>query len=145
MFGVGVVGTGVIQLLQENQQLIEKRIGTPVRIAHAVVSSPEKQRNVDLSEIQLSNNPNDIIENPEIDIVLELIGGTGFAEEIILKSLKAGKSVITANKAVLAEKTQQIFSMAYDSPGYFGFEASVGTGIPIIRTLREGYASDTIH
>ena len=145
MFGVGVVGSGVIQLLNENKDLIEKRIGKPICISHAVVSNLAKQRDVDLSGIQISTNPDDIIQNVDIDIVLELIGGTQFAEEVILISLKAGKSVITANKAVLAEKSEQIFSTAYDSPGYFGFEASVGTGIPIIRTLREGYSSDTIH
>ncbi len=92
----------------------------------------------------MSTNPDHILDDPDIDIVLELIGGLFVPETIILKALKTGKSVVTANKALLAEKGGILFPAAHEAQGCFGFETSVGTAIPIIRTLREGFAGDEI-
>lgn len=144
IFGLGNVGIGVVRLLHKNRSIIEKRVGKPVRIVKAVVSDPSKDRGMNLSEIRISKNPGDILDDPGIDIVLELVGGLDAAEHIILEALKKGKSVITANKALLAEKGRVIFPAAHDAAGCFGFESSVGTAIPIIRALKEGFAGDDI-
>ena len=144
MFGLGNVGIGVVELLSKKRAMIEKRVGKRVQITKAVVSNLSKKRDVDLSGILVSDDPDHILADPDIDIVLELIGGLSTAEIIILKSLKQGKSVVTANKALLAERGGVIFPAAHDARGCFGFETSVGTSVPIIRTLREGFAGDEI-
>jgi len=144
MFGMGNVGSGVVELFSKNRSIIEKRVGCPIQITKAVVSNLKKERDVDLSGIQMSTDPKTILDDPKIDIVLELIGGLDTARDIILNALKSGKSVVTANKALLAEHGGIIFPAAHDAQGCFGFETSVGTAIPIIRTLREGFAGDEI-
>ena len=144
IFGVGTVGAGVIELLSENRTVIEKRAGKPVKAVKAVVADIGKKRAVDMSQIELSDRPESILDDPEIDIVVELIGGLDLSETIILDALEKGKSVVTANKALLAEKSMSIFPAAYRANGCFGFEASVGAGIPVIRTLREGFSGDRI-
>jgi len=145
IFGLGNVGTGFVQLLAKNRSIIEKRVGKPVRITKAVVSNISKDRDIDTSGIKISADPGHILNDPDIDIVLELVGGLDAAETIILEALKKGKSVVTANKALLAEKGRTIFQAAFNAKGCFGFECSVGTAIPIIRTLREGFAGDEIY
>jgi len=144
MFGMGNVGTGVVRLLAENRAIIENRIGKPVRITKAVVSNLSKDRGVDVSDILISTDFGHILNDPDIDIVLELVGGLDAAETIILEALKKGKSVVTANKALLAEKGRILFGAAHDAAGCFGFETSVGTAIPIVRALREGFAGDDV-
>lgn len=144
MFGMGNVGTGVLRLLSEKRSMIEERVGRPVKITKAVVSDLTKERGVDLSGISMGSDPGDILNDPEIHVVLELMGGLDAAESIILNALAKGKSVVTANKALLAERGQVIFPAAHDSAGCFGFESSVGTAIPIVRTLRQGFAGDEI-
>lgn len=144
IFGLGTVGTGVVELMQQNQELIAKRVGKPVQITKIVVANPHKPRKVDVSAFELSADPASILHDPQIDIVVELMGGLGLAETVILEALQSGKSVVTANKALLAEKARSIFPVAYRASGYFGFEASVGAGIPIIRALREGFSGDEI-
>ncbi len=144
MFGMGHVGTALFRLLKENRSLIDNRIGMPIRISKVVVSDLSKNRGVDVSGLNMGTDPDLILEDPEIDVVVELIGGVTLAESIIRRALDKGKSVVTANKALLAEKGAVIFPAAYRNQGYFGFEASVGAAIPIIRTFREGYAGDEI-
>lgn len=144
VFGLGNVGMGLVRLLEKNRSDIEKRVGLPVRIVSAVVANPKKDRGMDLSEIIVGSDPGLILDDPDIDIVLELVGGLTAAADIILAALKKGKSVITANKALLAEKGGIIFPAAHDAKGCFGFESSVATAVPIIRTLRESFAGDHI-
>jgi len=144
LFGLGTVGKGVVNQLNDNGSLIKKRLGREIRITRAVTANPDKERGIDLKNIQISNKINDIINDPEIDIVVELIGGIDLAKSIILQSLKKGKSVVTANKALLAECAEEIFNAAYTSKGLFGYEASVAGGIPIIRNIRESYSGDKI-
>ncbi|MCP4553701.1 MAG: homoserine dehydrogenase [Bacteroidetes bacterium] len=144
IFGLGNVGIGIVQMLSKNQAMIDSKVGKSVRIKRAVVQNITKDRGEDLSNIQLSNNPDDILNDPEIDIVIEVIGGLDIAEKLILKALKKGKSVVTANKALLGERGTVIFPAANNAVGCFGFESSVGTAIPIIQTLQKSFAGDEI-
>ncbi len=144
IFGLGTVGKGVLELLLENRTLIEKKTGVEFNISKAVTANPNKDRGLDLSKIPVTKNPDDILMDPEIDVVLELIGGTVEAKEIVLTALKSGKSVITANKALLAEYTEEIFDSAYRSEGLLGFEASVAGGIPIIRDMKSSLCGEKI-
>lgn len=144
IFGLGVVGCGVVSILQKNRSLIQDRLGADLRITHAVTAHPKKKRPVSLEGISVSSNPATILDNPDIDIVIELIGGTGLAREILLRSLDAGKPVVTANKALLAEHPREIFSKAYETGLTIGMEASVAGGIPILRSLKEGLSGDHI-
>jgi homoserine dehydrogenase len=144
LFGIGVVGRGVIEQLRENAELISRRVGKRVEVVTAVVANPQKDRGIDLSGITISDDPDSILKDESIDIVVELIGGLDAAEAIILSALAAGKPVVTANKALLAVRAQTIFNAAYTQNTPIGFECSVGGGIPIIRTLREGFAGDGV-
>jgi len=144
LFGVGTVGQGVIEQLETNRDLITARTGLQIRIVKAVTKSPNRPRTVDLSGIELSDDPSFILDDPEIDMILELIGGTSIAKQIVTSALKKGKSVVTANKALLAEEADDIFQAAYASTGLFGFEASVAGGIPILRDIREGFSGERI-
>ena len=144
LFGVGVVGQGVIEQLRQNAEIISQRTGLNLKITKAVTKNPNKERAVSLDGISLSGDPDHILNDPEIDIVLELIGGIEEAEVIVIKALKDGKSVVSANKALIAENADNIFKTAYDSKGLFGFEAAVAGGIPIIRDIKEGFSGDDI-
>ena len=144
LFGVGVVGRGVIEQLRENEAIIRRRVGKKVEVVTAVVTNPHKDRGLDLSRITISDDPAAILEDDSIDIVVELIGGLDAAENIILTALNAGKAVVTANKALLAVRADSIFNTAYAQNAPLGFECSVGGGIPIIRTLRQGFAGDEV-
>lgn len=144
VFGLGTVGQGVVQLLQENRSILEKRIGKQIRISKAVVANPDKKRGVDLEGIEISSDPQFILQDNSIDVVVELMGGLDNAGEVVLASLKSNKTVITANKALLAERASEIFPAVYNSTGNLLFESSVAGGIPIIRTVKEGLAGDDI-
>ncbi|MDX2471944.1 MAG: homoserine dehydrogenase [SAR324 cluster bacterium] len=144
LFGVGVVGQGVIEQLAQNAVIISKRTGLNLKITKAVTKTPLKERAVSLEGISLSDDPEHILNDPEIDIVLELIGGIEEAEAIVIRALKDGKSVVSANKALIAENADNIFKTAYESRGLFGFEAAVAGGIPIIRDIKEGFSGDDI-
>lgn len=144
LFGLGTVGTGVLKLFSANYNLIRQRIGSDIYIKKAVVRNPEKHLNCGLKPENITIDPDDILLDPEIDVIVELIGGDTDAKEITLKALKIGKSVVTANKALLAEHAAEIFPAAYASAGLFGYEASVAGGIPVIRNLRDGFTGDDI-
>ena len=142
--GLGTVGTGVVDLLKKNYTLIKQRIGKEIKITKALVRMPEKHLNKGFAPDQISNVPEFILNDPDIDIVIELIGGDSPAKEIILTALQNGKSVVTANKALLATYADEIFPAAYRAKGHFGYEASVGGGIPVIRNLRDGFPGNEI-
>ncbi len=144
IFGLGTVGKGVFSILKKNRELLEKRTGSKLIITKAVVSNINKQREIDLSGLELSDDPYFILDDKNIQIVIELIGDLKHSENIIIEALNKGKSVITANKAVIARKADRIFDAAYKSNAFFGFESSVGSGIPVIRSIREGFAGDKI-
>ncbi|MBU2512999.1 homoserine dehydrogenase [bacterium] len=142
--GLGTVGAGTAELLQKNSDIIEKRTGFRIQVTRAATIDPYDHLDVDFSNIKVTDSVSDVINDPEIDIVVELIGGDGIAKKIILEAFAKGKSVVTANKALLAKHSEEIFKAAYQSEGLFGFEASVGGGIPIIRSIKEGFSGDRI-
>jgi len=139
IIGLGTVGSSVVKILKENEDIIAARAGVRIVAAMGVAKNIEKHKNLD---IVLSDNVNDILEDKSIDIVVELIGGVDEAYKIVKKALKNGKSVVTANKALLAYHRYELQEKA-EKKG-FGFEASVAGGIPIINALREGLSANQI-
>lgn len=144
LVGFGVVGTGLVQCLQNNQHQIDDRAGIPIRLKTIADLDILTPRDADTSGIHLTTDVNDILNDPEIDVVVELIGGTGFAYDLITQALNAGKDVITANKALLALRGQDLFNLAHKRNRLLLFEAAVGGGIPIIQALRTGICSTEV-
>jgi homoserine dehydrogenase len=144
LFGLGVVGGGVVTILHKNRDLIRARLGADLRVVKAVTANPKKTRELPLDGVSVSSDPKFILDDPSIDIVVELMGGTGLAKTVVLDALSKGKAVVTANKALLAEHAKEIFAQAYKTGAPLGMEAAVAGGIPVIRSLREGLASDNI-
>ncbi|MDH4120166.1 MAG: homoserine dehydrogenase [Deltaproteobacteria bacterium] len=144
LYGLGVVGGGVAHILHRNQELIQARLGAALKISRAVVRDPKKTRGLPLDGVKVTTDPNDILNDPEIDIVVELMGGTDLAAQVVLGALNAGKPVVTANKALLAVRAAEIFPKAYETGLPLGIEASVAGGVPVLRALREGLAADHI-
>ena len=139
VIGVGTVGRSVVKILEENAAIITARAGDAILVKRGVVRNLEKARDL---KIELSQNPDDIINDPEIDIVVELMGGVDEPFRILKSALASGKSVVTANKALLAYHRYELQEIAGDIP--FEFEASVAGGIPIISALREGLSANHI-
>jgi homoserine dehydrogenase len=144
LFGLGVVGGGVVTILDRNRDVIQARLGADLRVTKAVTAHPGKKRDLPLDGIAVSADPQHILADPSIDIVVELMGGTGLAKTVLLDAMRRGKAVVTANKALLAEHAEEIFAAAYATQAALGMEAAVAGGIPVIRSLREGLASDRI-
>lgn len=138
LIGYGTVGKGVVKILEENKKIVLRKIGKPIKVKSICDLKP-----IDKKELYVKNF-RDIIKDPEIDLVVELIGGYEPARTIILESLKAGKNVVTANKAVLAKYWDQIFTTAQDCQQSIYYEASVGGVIPVVQGLSEGLASEEI-
>ena len=144
LIGWGTVGCGVIQTLRENAREIEARLGAPLKLRRVADLDLERPRPVAVPPDQLTRRMEDILEDPEIDIVVELIGGLGVAREVIIKALQAKKQVVTANKALLAHSGNELFEAARQNQCSIGYEAAVGGGIPLIKSLREGLAGNRI-
>lgn len=145
LIGFGTVGTGVVKILQKNSRLIEKRLGARIRIKRIADIDINRDRGIKLKPGLLTPDAGDIIEDPEIDIVIELIGGIEPAKSIILKAIRRRKHIVTANKALLALHGDEIFNEANRFGVDVNFEASVGGGIPIIRSIKEGLVANRIH
>ncbi|MGE4471202.1 MAG: homoserine dehydrogenase, partial [Sulfuricurvum sp.] len=139
VIGVGTVGRAVVQILEENKNIISARAGDEIVVKSGVVRNLSKVSDLSIS---LSQNPQDILNDPEIDIVVELMGGVDLPLEIVKKALQNGKAVVTANKALLAYHRYELQEIAGDIP--FEFEASVAGGIPIINALRDGLSANHI-
>lgn len=142
--GFGTVGTGVAKILLDNAALITRRVGVPVELVRVADLDVVRERGVALAAGVLTTDSRDVLTAPDIDIVVELIGGYGAAKRVILDAIAAGKHVVTANKALLALHGEEIFDAAVRNGVDVGFEASVGGGIPVIRALTEGLAGNTI-
>ena len=142
LIGFGTVGTGVVKVLQQNADLITKRVGVPVSLVRIVDLDITTDRGVAIPKEVLTTNVRDILDDPDIDIVVELIGGHEPAKRFILQALERKKCVVTANKALLADHGEEVFEAAFKAGVDLGFEASVGGGIPIIRSLTEGLAAN---
>jgi homoserine dehydrogenase len=144
IIGFGTIGTGTVKLLQENAELLRRRVGAPVRLRRIADIDMTRDRGVAVPEGVLINDGFQVARDPDVQIVIELVGGTGIAREFLLEAIRQGKSVVTANKALLAEHGPEIARAAQDAGVDMGFEASVGGGIPIIRAMREGLAANRI-
>ena len=142
--GFGTVGSGTARLLLENAGLLRQRVGVPIRLVRVADLDLDRDRGVKLPEGTLIRDGLQVARDPAVQIFVELIGGTGDAREYLLEAVRNGKSVVTANKALMAEHGAEI-SRAVTAAGVdIGFEASVGGGIPIIRAMREGLAANRI-
>ncbi|UCE84800.1 MAG: homoserine dehydrogenase [Deltaproteobacteria bacterium] len=144
VIGLGTIGTGVVKVLRRSERVISERLGFPLRLVRIADIDTERDRGVDLSGVRFDADAQGLIEDPEVDIVVELIGGYDTARRFILRAIERGKHVVTANKALLALHGHEIFEAARRRGVDVGFEASVGGGIPILRALREGLAANRI-
>lgn len=145
LLGFGTVSQGTFNLLQDNAELITNRSGVTIEISKIFVRNPDKYSHIKLpSSAQYVTNIDDVINDETIDIVVELMGGTTFAKECVEAALKHGKSVVTANKDLLAEAGPYLFDLAYKNKVDLRFEASVLGGIPIIRTLYDSLGGNRI-
>ncbi len=144
LLGLGTVGKGVYRLLEANRQLIEQRIGASIEIAKIAVRDPGKDRGITCSESMLTSDAAEVVRDPNIDIVVELIGGTDVARGLISDAIAAGKHVVTANKALLAEHGGELRSAARREGVLLAFEGSVGGGIPVIKTIQESLAANRV-
>ncbi len=143
--GFGTVGGGLAQLLALNADWVRRRSGKDFAIKTITVRDPSKARAVPFpAGATVTSDPMDLIRDPEIGIVVELMGGVTSARKLVLAALEAGRHVVTANKALLAEHGQEIFALAEAKGLHVGFEASVAGGIPIIQTLKESLAGNRI-
>lgn len=140
--GLGTVGTGVVQLLAQNADALVRKRNCHLRLVHIASRSIHDKPHPDLGAARLSTDPWAVVRDPEVDVVVELIGGTEPARPLILEAIERGKAVVTANKALLALHAEEILSAAEARGVHLGFEASVAGGIPIIRVLRESLAAD---
>ncbi|MDA0348291.1 MAG: homoserine dehydrogenase [Verrucomicrobia bacterium] len=142
ILGLGVVGQGVLKHLNRNRKLLESRLGVRLNISKIAVRNKQLKRGIKVDPLILTEDGFEVVNDPSIQIVCELIGGTKIAKELTLQALKNGKSVVTANKALLCEYGNQIIRAAKSSKGHLFFEASVAGGIPIIKSIREGLVAN---
>lgn len=144
ILGFGTVGAGVVEGLTAHRELLAQRTGLRLVLRRIADIDLERDRGVPVEPGVLTSDALSVVEDPDIDIVVELIGGTGIAKSLMCKALSLGKPVVTANKALLAECGEEIYRAAADAGSDLFFEASVGGGIPIIRSLREGLIGNRI-
>lgn len=136
--GFGVVGQGVFNHLRKREQDLSDQLGAKVEVTRIAVRDTSKKRDFDFPHSILTTDPMSIAEDPEIDVVCELMGGTGVALEVTLGALKAGKTVVTANKALICDHGESVFAAAKQGGGQVLFEASVAGGIPVIKAIKDG-------
>ncbi|MDP2786046.1 MAG: homoserine dehydrogenase, partial [Sulfurimicrobium sp.] len=168
LLGLGTVGGGTLTVLRRNASEITRRAGREIRVTMAAVRDLEKARKFagsatltpnslpkgerdagslresEIDELAITTNPLDVVNNPDIDIVVELIGGCTLAKDLVLQAIANGKHVVTANKALLAVHGNEIFKAAQDKGVMVAFEAAVAGGIPVIKALREGLSANRI-
>ncbi|MDP9899965.1 homoserine dehydrogenase [Variovorax ginsengisoli] len=144
LLGIGTVGSGTFNVLQRNQEEIKRRAGRGIEVTMVAARNLERARSIVGDGVQVVVDARAVIANPEIDIVVELIGGYGIAKELVLEAIAAGKHVVTANKALLAVHGTEIFAAAQTKGVMVAFEAAVAGGIPIIKALREGLTANSI-
>ncbi len=144
LLGIGTVGSGTFKVLQRNQEEIQRRAGRGIRIASVADLDVARARSIVGDAATVVDDARRVIADPAIDIVVELIGGTGVAKTLVLDAIATGKHVVTANKALLAVHGNEIFAAAHKKGVMIGFEAAVAGGIPIIKALREGLTANRI-
>ncbi len=144
LLGIGTVGRGTFEVLTRNQEEIQRRAGRAIQISMVADLDVERAKSVVGSQARVVSDAREVIANPEIDIVIELIGGYGIARQLVMAAIDAGKHVVTANKALLAVHGTEIFAAARAKGVMVAFEAAVAGGIPIIKALREGLTANRI-
>ena len=144
LLGIGVVGTGTFNVLKRNQPEIQRRAGRGIEITMVADLDTERARSIVGADVAVVDDARAVLANPNIDIVIELIGGYGIAKTLVLEAIAAGKHVVTANKALLAVHGTEIFAAASAKGVIVAFEAAVAGGIPIIKALREGLTANRI-
>jgi homoserine dehydrogenase len=144
LLGIGTVGSGTFNVLQRNQEEIQRRAGRGIEITMVADLDVVRAQSIVGPDVKVVNDARQVIANPEIDIVIELIGGYGIAKALVLEAIAAGKHVVTANKALLAVHGTEIFAAASAKGVMVAFEAAVAGGIPIIKALREGLTANRI-
>ena len=145
LLGLGTVGQGVVNVIARSGDEIERRIGRPLVVTRAVARDTARQRDCPMDGIELRTDAAALIAADDVDVVLELMGGIHPALEFVEQALRAGKPVVTANKALVAERGNELFAVARKSNGVVAYEAAVAGGIPIIKAVREGLAANRIH
>ncbi len=144
LLGIGTVGGGTYTVLTRNEAEITRRAGRPIRISVVADKNVELAKQVTGGKVRISDDAFAVVADPEVDIVVELIGGYGVAKDLVLKAIENGKHVVTANKALLAVHGNEIFAAAQKKGVMVAFEAAVAGGIPIIKALREGLTANRI-
>lgn len=144
LLGLGTVGGGTVNVLRRNADEIRRRIGRPIKVTIASVRDLEGERICDLAGIELTDQPETVVNHPDVDIVVELIGGESLAHQLVLTAINNGKHVVTANKALIALHGNEIFAAAQKKGVSVLFEAAVAGGINIIKSIREGMAGNKI-
>jgi homoserine dehydrogenase len=144
LLGFGTVGTGVVKLLIGNKTVLDSRIGVPLNLKYIADIDVDRDRGVDIDSGILTKDARKVVDDPEIDIVVEMIGGETFAKDIILRAIENGKHIVTANKALLAKHGKEIFQKAAQKGVDLAFEASVGGCMPVIKTLRESLVGNRV-
>lgn len=141
---VGLLGSGVVRIVENHQEDLKKQVGSEIEIVKIVVSDVNKQRSIAVAPEKLTEDAWEVIRNPEIDVIIEVIGGTTTTKEYIVEALNLGKHVVTANKDLMALYGGELLEIAQRNSSDIYYEASVAGGIPIIRTLVDGFSSDRI-
>lgn len=144
LLGTGTVGSGVVKLLRENEYRITQRLGKKIAIRKILERDPEKTRLLEIPPELVTDCFEDVLDDPEIEIIIELLGGTEPARQYLLEALRRGKHVVTANKDVVAAYGKELFEAAAAGKAEFYFEASVGGGIPVIHILKDSLAANQI-
>ncbi|MCY4470685.1 MAG: homoserine dehydrogenase, partial [Thiotrichales bacterium] len=144
VLGLGTVGGGTVNVLRRNGEEIARRAGRDVTVTRAAVRSLDRARICATDGTALTTDPGEIVRDPDIEVVVELIGGTDPARRLVLEAIERGKHVVTANKALIAMHGNEIFEAAHAHGVMVAFEAAVAGGIPIIKALREGLAGNRI-
>ncbi|NIK69831.1 MULTISPECIES: homoserine dehydrogenase [unclassified Paenibacillus] len=144
LLGLGTVGTGVVRIVEGHQEDLQSQVGSPIVIEKILVQNKSKSRSISIDSNKLTEDPWEIIGNPDIDVIVEVMGGIGSTKEYIMEALSRGKHVVTANKDLMALHGPEILAKAQENGCDVYYEASVAGGIPIIRTLVEGFSSDRI-
>ncbi|WIV18462.1 homoserine dehydrogenase [Paenibacillus polygoni] len=144
LLGLGTVGTGVVRIVEGNQEDLSSQVGSPIVIEKIAVKNTEKARNINVDSDKLTEDPWEVIRHPDIDVIVEVMGGVDQTKEYILEALERGKHIVTANKDLMALYGSEILAKAAEKRCDVYYEASVAGGIPIIRTLIEGFSSDRI-
>jgi homoserine dehydrogenase len=144
LLGIGTVGGGTFAVLKRNQQEIQRRTGKTIEIVKVADRNLELARKVTEGKVEVTDDAFSVVNDPNVDVVVELIGGYGIAKDLVLKAIENGKHVVTANKALIALHGSEIFAAAQKKGVIVAFEAAVAGGIPIIKALREGLAANRI-